>query len=242
MKGPAAKGTSSQARNKLFIIFGLLGLGLIFALAYILGQTSQDKTQRNLEEKLVLVRQKVATCQQQRETLRQKNQRVAANTKTAAYKLQKENDDLAEENNQLMEDNESLREEKTVLEETISELRYELDMKDVINDDEKQQLEDYKRSGNVSSGFLNFLQEQEKWGSVDKDSLIAKLISELKAKKQQLQKCRLLPTPKAAPVPAKTAEAAAKSKAADDDEAPKKAADAAQKPATATAAMKAAVA
>ena len=43
--------------------------------------------------------------------------------------------DLAEENNQLMEDNESLREEKTVLEETISELRYELDMKDVINDD-----------------------------------------------------------------------------------------------------------
>ena len=34
-----------------------------------------------------------------------------------------------------MEDNESLREEKTVLEETIAELRYELDMKDVINDD-----------------------------------------------------------------------------------------------------------
>eukprot|EP00997_Jenningsia_sp_PLL12_P005793 NODE_2326_length_943_cov_194.525727_g1913_i0.p1 GENE.NODE_2326_length_943_cov_194.525727_g1913_i0~~NODE_2326_length_943_cov_194.525727_g1913_i0.p1 ORF type:complete len:106 (-),score=7.92 NODE_2326_length_943_cov_194.525727_g1913_i0:377-694(-) len=43
--------------------------------------------------------------------------------------------DLAEENNQLMEDNESLREEKTLLEETISELRYELDMKDVISDD-----------------------------------------------------------------------------------------------------------
>ena len=38
--------------GKLFVIFGALGLGLIFALAYILGQTSQDKTQRGLEEKL----------------------------------------------------------------------------------------------------------------------------------------------------------------------------------------------
>ncbi len=34
-----------------------------------------------------------------------------------------------------MEDNESLREEKTVLEETITELRFELDRKDMVNDE-----------------------------------------------------------------------------------------------------------
>jgi len=182
--------------GKLFVVFAMIGLGLIFALAYIMGQTSQDKTQRNLEEKLVLVRQKVATCQQERERLRQKNTKVTANTKSTAYKLQKENDELAEENNQLMEDNESLREEKTVLEETISELRYELDMKDVINEDEKKQIEDYRKAGNISKGLSTFLNDQEKWGSVDKDSLISNLISELKVKKTQLEKCRAMPTVK----------------------------------------------
>eukprot|EP01010_Urceolus_cornutus_P000894 NODE_1400_length_933_cov_908.753394_g1079_i0.p1 GENE.NODE_1400_length_933_cov_908.753394_g1079_i0~~NODE_1400_length_933_cov_908.753394_g1079_i0.p1 ORF type:complete len:207 (+),score=67.82 NODE_1400_length_933_cov_908.753394_g1079_i0:82-702(+) len=192
MPKPVSQPEWTSARSKLFVIFGLFGLGLIFALAYILGQTSKDTTQRNLEEKLVLVRQKVASCQQERDVLRQKNVKVAANTKSAAYKLQKENDDLAEENNQLMEDNESLREEKTILEETISELRYELDMKDVINDDEKAQLQEYKSSGNVSKNFLSFLSEQDKWGTVDKDSLISKLISELKVKKTQLQKCKSL--------------------------------------------------
>eukprot|EP00996_Jenningsia_fusiforme_P002196 NODE_3032_length_1063_cov_52.533531_g2784_i0.p1 GENE.NODE_3032_length_1063_cov_52.533531_g2784_i0~~NODE_3032_length_1063_cov_52.533531_g2784_i0.p1 ORF type:complete len:204 (-),score=76.80 NODE_3032_length_1063_cov_52.533531_g2784_i0:397-1008(-) len=186
----------TSARGKLFLIFGLFGLALIFALAYILGQTSQDKTQRNLEEKLVLVRQKVATCQQQREQLRSKNTRVAASSKSAAFKLQKENDELAEENNQLMEDNESLREEKNVLEETISELRYELERKETINEDEKQQLDEIRTVGNVSSSFLSFLSQQEQWGSVDKDTLINKLIGELKTKKQQLVKCRALPDPK----------------------------------------------
>eukprot|EP00992_Anisonema_acinus_P008539 TRINITY_DN4648_c0_g1_i2.p1 TRINITY_DN4648_c0_g1~~TRINITY_DN4648_c0_g1_i2.p1 ORF type:complete len:199 (+),score=52.66 TRINITY_DN4648_c0_g1_i2:67-663(+) len=198
MPPPAKPEQLSSARGKLFLTFGFFGLALVFALAYILGQTSQDRTQRNLEEKLVLVRQKVATCQQEREQLRKKHSKIAASTKSSAYKLQKENDELAEENNQLMEDNESLREEKTVLEETISELRYELDMKDVINDDEKKQLDDYRNSGNVSVGLSTFLADQEKWGSVDKDSLVSKLIAELKAKKEQLVKCRSNAMPKTA--------------------------------------------
>eukprot|EP00667_Euglena_gracilis_P031351 EG_transcript_45266 len=127
MKARGSGSTSSDwshTRSKLFVVFGLFGLLLVFALAYILGQTSQDKTQRNLEEKLVLVRQKVATCTQQREQLRIKNKKAGSDPKSPSSKLRKENDELAEENNQLMEDNESLREEKTVLEETISELRY----------------------------------------------------------------------------------------------------------------------
>eukprot|EP00906_Rhabdomonas_costata_P023325 RCo033580 len=192
-KPPAPR---SEASSKLFILFGALGLGLIFALAYILGQTSQDKTQRGLEEKLVLVRQKISACQQDREMLRKRHTKVAASTKTTAQKMQKENDDLAEENNQLMEDNESLREEKNVLEETINDLRDELDKKGQVSPEEVKQVIDYRKAGNVSAQLSSFLAEQEKWGSVDKDSLINKLIAELKHKKTQLAECRGVPVPK----------------------------------------------
>jgi hypothetical protein len=174
----------------VFISFAIVGALLVAALAFILGQTAANPTQRGLEEKLVLVRQKAATCTQERDRLRAKEKRTPDYRKSPVYKIQKENDELADKNNELAQDNDNLRDEKAMLEETLAELRFDLDSNSIINDKERTQLDDLQKTGNMSQTLKDFLNDQLAWGGVDKDELLPKLMDELKWKKTSFQACQ----------------------------------------------------
>jgi len=174
----------------IFIAIGIVGIALTFALAFILGITAANPTQRGLEEKLLLVRKKAAECQQERERARSQQKRAPNWDQTPVGKIQKENDRLADENNKLMDENESLREDKTQLDEQLMELQHEYDEKTEISNQEKEEITGLQQSGNISDILKDFLEDQQQWGPIEKDDLIPKLIDELKWRKTRFQACQ----------------------------------------------------
>jgi regulator of replication initiation timing len=181
---------SAPITRKVFIAFGVVAVFLVFALGLILGMTAINPAQRNLEEKLLIVRKKAAECHIERERARAQHRKSPDFDKTPVGKIQRENDILADENNALMEENENLREEKMNLEETLTELRNELEDKTQISVHHREKLHDIQKTGNISDTLKEFLVEQQEFGGVDKDELIPKLIDELRWRKTRFQACQ----------------------------------------------------
>eukprot|EP01006_Ploeotia_vitrea_P029438 TRINITY_DN61987_c0_g1_i1.p1 TRINITY_DN61987_c0_g1~~TRINITY_DN61987_c0_g1_i1.p1 ORF type:complete len:588 (-),score=113.85 TRINITY_DN61987_c0_g1_i1:1533-3296(-) len=180
---------STDVTKLVFVGFGVAGLILVFALAFILGQTSGDPMRQDIESKLVMVRQKVAQCNLEREHMRIKNRKKLSKN-DPIVRVQEENAFLSSENNKLMEDNDGLRQEREILEQTINELHFDIDAASFVGDKTEVVLETYKKKGNVSKALNDWIKNSLEWGGIEKDGLVLKLTDELKTRKSDYRKCR----------------------------------------------------
>eukprot|EP01010_Urceolus_cornutus_P000609 NODE_1128_length_1092_cov_242.586769_g862_i0.p1 GENE.NODE_1128_length_1092_cov_242.586769_g862_i0~~NODE_1128_length_1092_cov_242.586769_g862_i0.p1 ORF type:complete len:268 (+),score=79.47 NODE_1128_length_1092_cov_242.586769_g862_i0:70-873(+) len=177
----------ADSEQTLKVVGGFL-LVVIFTLAYVLGQSAQTKTQRNMLSRLELTRQRHQHCETERRMLSGGSMKgkEADELKIA----EQDHQALVSENQLLNEDNQQLRQDNYALEEQIDELRDELDDKDFVSDDEVEQLEDTMSLGNNSVELKEFLDDAQILGGINKDTLITKLMSELKRKRQWLAECK----------------------------------------------------
>eukprot|EP00996_Jenningsia_fusiforme_P004268 NODE_5081_length_721_cov_146.122024_g4715_i0.p1 GENE.NODE_5081_length_721_cov_146.122024_g4715_i0~~NODE_5081_length_721_cov_146.122024_g4715_i0.p1 ORF type:complete len:188 (+),score=45.37 NODE_5081_length_721_cov_146.122024_g4715_i0:104-667(+) len=174
-----------EAENTLKIVGGFLLL-VVFTLAYVLGQSAQTKTQRNMLGRLELTRQRLQNCDTERRILTGDLRGKDVDELRIA---EQDHQALVSENQLLNEDNQQLRQDNYALEEQIDELRDELDDKDFVSDDEVEQLEDAMAVGNNSVELREFLDDAQILGGINKDTLLVKLIGELKKKTGEISQC-----------------------------------------------------
>jgi hypothetical protein len=177
-----AEGTEQTLK----IVGGFL-LVVVFTLAYVLGQNAQTKTQKNMQSRLDLTRQRFQNCDTERRML---SGSMKGKEHDELKIAEQDHQALVSENQLLNEDNQQLRQDNYALEEQIDELRDELDDKDFVSDDEVEQLEDAMSFGNNSAELKEFLDDAQILGGINKDTLITKLMAELKVKRQNLSKCK----------------------------------------------------
>lgn len=174
------------AEQTLKIVGGFL-LVVVFTLAYVLGQNAQTKTQKNMQSRLELTRQRFQNCDTERRML---GGSMKGKEQDELKIAEQDHQALVSENQLLNEDNQQLRQDNYALEEQIDELRDELDDKDFVSDDEVEQLEEAMSFGNNSAELKEFLDDAQILGGINKDTLITKLMAELKVKRGTLRKCR----------------------------------------------------
>eukprot|EP01001_Neometanema_parovale_P006460 NODE_2818_length_1334_cov_199.232040_g2677_i0.p1 GENE.NODE_2818_length_1334_cov_199.232040_g2677_i0~~NODE_2818_length_1334_cov_199.232040_g2677_i0.p1 ORF type:complete len:367 (-),score=184.34 NODE_2818_length_1334_cov_199.232040_g2677_i0:233-1282(-) len=175
-----------QTEQTLKIVAGFL-LVVVFTLAYVLGQNAQTKTQKNMQSRLELTRQRFQNCDTERRML---SGQIRGKEHDELRIAEQDHQALVSENQLLNEDNQQLRQDNYALEEQIDELRDELDDKDFVSDDEVEQLEDAMSLGNNSVELKEFLDDAQILGGINKDTLISKLMTELKTKRQALLQCK----------------------------------------------------
>eukprot|EP00994_Dinema_validum_P009362 NODE_921_length_1234_cov_66.843882_g689_i0.p1 GENE.NODE_921_length_1234_cov_66.843882_g689_i0~~NODE_921_length_1234_cov_66.843882_g689_i0.p1 ORF type:complete len:309 (-),score=97.15 NODE_921_length_1234_cov_66.843882_g689_i0:254-1180(-) len=176
-----------DAEQTLKVVGGFL-LVVVFTLAYVTGQKAQTKTQKNMMSRLDLTRQRFQNCDLSRRMLSGKFKGKEADELRIA---EQDHSALISENQLLNEDNQQLRQDNYALEEQIDELRDELDDKDFVSDDEVEQLEDAMSLGNNSAELKEFLDDAQILGGINKDTLITKLMLELKRKRDALTQCKI---------------------------------------------------
>jgi len=159
---------------------------VVFTLAYVLGQNKQTKTQKNMQGRLDLTRQRYQNCENERRSYTGKRRSKEFDELKVA---EQDHQALVQENQLLNEDNQQLRQDNYALEEQIDELRDELDDKDFVSDDEVEQLEEAMSVGKTSGELKEFLDDAQVLGGINKDTLIGKLVTELKSKQDSLHKC-----------------------------------------------------
>eukprot|EP00992_Anisonema_acinus_P000458 TRINITY_DN10161_c0_g1_i1.p1 TRINITY_DN10161_c0_g1~~TRINITY_DN10161_c0_g1_i1.p1 ORF type:complete len:298 (-),score=70.09 TRINITY_DN10161_c0_g1_i1:102-995(-) len=176
-----------ETEQTLKIVGGFL-LVVVFTLAYVLGQNAQTRTQRNMQGRLELTRQRSQNCETERRML---SGQMKGKEHDELRIAEQDHQALVSENQLLNEDNQQLRQDNYALEEQIDELRDELDDKDFVSDDEVEQLEDAMSFGNNSAELKEFLEDAQILGGINKDTLITKLVNELKRKRTGLTQCKL---------------------------------------------------
>lgn len=169
-------------------IVGGFSLVVVFTLAYVLGQNAQTRTQRNMQTRLDLTRQRSQNCETERRML---TGQIRGKENDELRIAEQDHEALVTENKLLNEDNQQLRQDNYALEEQIDELRDELDDKDFVSDDEVEQLEDAMSFGNNSAELKEFLDDAQILGGINKDTLLSKLVKELKRKRTALTQCKM---------------------------------------------------